>query len=44
MMFTPRIILNFVKFVETALKNYSGKIVSESLKQFPITNHIKINR
>ncbi|CAD8142901.1 unnamed protein product [Paramecium octaurelia] len=44
MMFTPRIILNFVKFVETALKNYGGKVVSEQLKQFPITNHIKINR
>ncbi|CAD8146214.1 unnamed protein product [Paramecium pentaurelia] len=43
-MFTPRIILNFVKYMENAMKNQSGKIVQESVKQFSMLNHIKINR
>ncbi|CAD8076669.1 unnamed protein product [Paramecium sonneborni] len=44
MMFTPRIILNFVKYVEKQLKHQGGKLIQESLKQFPMNNHIKINR
>lgn len=44
MLFTPRIILNFVKYVERAIKEDSGKIGDKSLKTFPMLNHIKINR